>query len=52
MDLGKILLKVYKKLSSLGFRLILYKEFDISENYNRSSFGKEDHESAAKIFKE
>lgn len=39
-----------KTLSCLDVRLIFYMKFDISENYSKSSFGKEDHEPVAKIF--
>lgn len=47
-----IIQREVKKLSSLDVKLILYMEFDISENYSKSSFGKEDHELIAKIFNE
>lgn len=40
-----------KKLSSLDVRLILHVEFDISVNFNRSRFGKRDHELVDKMFK-
>ena len=50
--LGKnIIEREVKKLSSLDVRLILYVEFDISENYNRSRFGKKGHELVDKMFK-
>lgn len=52
MGFWKNIQREVKKLRSLDVKLILYMEFDISENYSKSSFGKEDHELIAKIFDE